>query len=35
MRHFTLDMLELNGGVVNSEVMVQAFLHIAQNSLAH
>ena len=35
MRHFALHMLELNGGVVNAEIMVQAVFHIAQNPLAH
>lgn len=35
MRHFAFDVLELDGGMVNSEVAVQAFFNIAQNPLAH
>ena len=33
MRHFTLHVLELNRGVVDAEVELQAVLHIAQNAL--
>src|SRR6266496_2909167 len=34
MRHFAHGMLELNGRVVDSEVVIQALFHIAQNALA-
>jgi hypothetical protein len=35
MRHFALLVLKLDGGVVDAEVVVQAFFHVAQNPLAH
>ena len=35
MRHFAFHVLELDGGMVNSEVAVQAFFDIAQNPLAY
>ena len=34
MRHFAFHVLELNRGVVDVEVVMQAFLHVAQNALA-
>jgi hypothetical protein len=34
MRDLTHGVLELNGGVVNAEIMMKAFFHIAQNALA-
>jgi hypothetical protein len=34
MGHFTDHMLKLNGCVINFEIMMQAFFHIAQDSLA-
>jgi len=34
VRHFADYVLELDGGVVNAEIAVQALFHVAQNALA-
>src|SRR5258708_15523042 len=34
MRYFALHMLELDGGMVDAELVVQAVLHVAQDALA-
>ena len=34
VRHFAFDMLELNGSVVNPEVVMEDLFHVAQNTLA-
>ena len=34
MRHFAFNVLELYGGVIDTEALVQAVFHIAQDALA-
>jgi hypothetical protein len=35
MRYFALDMLKLNGRMVDAEIVVQALLHISQNPFTY
>jgi hypothetical protein len=34
VRHLALHVLELDGGVVDAEIVVQAILHVVQDALA-